>query len=186
MVNSPLTNAARLGRQSWSGLQTCPGRVARALAWPSQKHNIAFYPTWTLPLLKDTPCPIGEQKMRLVVSAPRTTRTEVGAGRFGCLGGNLPLDVRSAGRGRVPSFEWAAYLRRIRSPPSVLPFSCLMEWNALSSPHATRIFFAGGSLSALGFAALGAPFAAAIIYPLCPPSCSQRAAACHASGRLGP
>ena len=53
-------------------------------------------------------------------------------------------------------------------------------------------FFCGRLLSALGFA-LGAPFAAAIIYPLCPsslppsPSLEQQAAACHASGRsVGP
>ena len=190
MVNSPLTNADRLGRQSWNGLPMCPGRVARALAWPSQKHNIAFYRTWTLPLLKDTPCPIGEQKMRLVVSAPWTTRTGVGAGRFGCLGAtssrrpSMALVV-----GRVPSFEWAAYLRRIRSPsvrsPVLLPNG--MERFIVAACHSN--FFCGRLLSALGFA-LGAPFAAAaIIYPLCPSfplARSRQQRAMPRVGRLGP
>ena len=119
----------------------CPGRVAG----PSQKHNIAFYRTWTLPLLKDTPCPIGEQKMRLVVSAPWTTRTGVGAGRFGCLGATSSRRPSIALVGRVPSFEWAAYLRRIRSPsvrsPVLLPNG--MERFIVAACHSN--FFAGGS-----------------------------------------
>ena len=67
--------------------------------------------------------------------------------------------------------------------PVLLPNG--MERFIVAACHSN--FFAGVRLSALGFAALGAPFAAAIIYPLCPsslpPSCLQRAAACHASGR---